>query len=86
MRREEGLSLRGGLLRVGPKSAGANPGPACYGRGGTEPTVTDANVILGYLDAKAFMGGRRPLDRAAAEAVVAASVAGVIGPPSASAL
>lgn len=60
----------GGIFRVGPESAGAMPGPASYGNGGTEPTVTDANIVLGYLDAAAFMGGRRPLDRAAAEAAV----------------
>jgi N-methylhydantoinase A len=60
----------GGIFRVGPESAGAVPGPACYGQGGEAPAVTDANVILGYLDAKAFMGGRRPLDTAAAEAAV----------------
>ncbi|MBR0715604.1 hydantoinase/oxoprolinase family protein [Bradyrhizobium liaoningense] len=60
----------GGIFRVGPESAGAMPGPASYGNGGEAPTVTDANVILGYLDAKAFMGGRRPLDTAAAEAAV----------------
>ncbi|MDA9530551.1 hydantoinase/oxoprolinase family protein [Bradyrhizobium sp. CCBAU 25338] len=60
----------GGTLRVGPESAGSVPGPACYGNGGVEPTVTDANVVLGYLDASAFMGGKRPLDRAAAEAAV----------------
>ncbi len=60
----------GGIFRVGPESAGAVPGPACYGQGGELPAVTDANVILGYLDAKAFMGGRRPLDREAAEAAV----------------
>jgi N-methylhydantoinase A len=47
----------GGAFRVGPKSAGANPGPACYGRGGTEPTVTDANVVLGRLDKNFFVGG-----------------------------
>ncbi|WP_448042775.1 hydantoinase/oxoprolinase family protein [Bradyrhizobium liaoningense] len=60
----------GGTLRVGPESAGSVPGPACYGNSGVEPTVTDANVVLGYLDASAFMGGKRPLDRAAAEAAV----------------
>ena len=52
-------------LRVGPESAGSVPGPACYGNGGQAATVTDANVVLGYLDAAAFMGGKRPLDRAA---------------------
>jgi N-methylhydantoinase A len=59
-----------GTLRVGPESAGSVPGPACYGNGGTAATVTDANVVLGYLDAAAFMGGERPLDRAAAEAAI----------------
>ncbi len=47
-----------GLLKVGPRSAGARPGPACYGHGGTEPTVTDANVVLGYIDAGRFLGGQ----------------------------
>ena len=47
-------------LRVGPESAGSVPGPACYGNGGTAATVTDANVVLGYLDAAAFMGGAAP--------------------------
>jgi len=55
-----------GLLRVGPHSAGADPGPACYGRGGTEPTVTDANLLLGYYDPGFFLGGRMALDREAA--------------------
>jgi N-methylhydantoinase A len=53
----------GGLLRVGPQSAGSRPGPACYGLGGAEATVTDADLVLGYLDAGAFLGGRMPLDR-----------------------
>ncbi|MFC7473311.1 hydantoinase/oxoprolinase family protein [Dankookia sp. GCM10030260] len=61
----------GGTLQVGPRSAGAVPGPACYGLGGTEPTVTDANLVLGYLDAANFLGGARRLDLAAAEAAVA---------------
>jgi N-methylhydantoinase A len=56
----------GGVLHVGPESAGAEPGPACYGRGGTRPTVTDANLVLGYLDAGRFLGGRASLDEAAA--------------------
>ncbi|WP_375779653.1 hydantoinase/oxoprolinase family protein [Bradyrhizobium sp. ma5] len=60
----------GRTLRVGPESAGSVPGPACYGNGGLAATVTDANVVLGYLDASAFMGGARPLDRAASEAAV----------------
>jgi N-methylhydantoinase A len=60
----------GGLLRVGPESAGANPGPACYARGGDRPTVTDAALLLGYLDAEYFLGGQIPLDGdAAAEAL-----------------
>jgi N-methylhydantoinase A len=57
-------------LRVGPESAGSVPGPACYGNGGEAATVTDANVVLGYLDAGAFMGGQRPLLSAASEAAV----------------
>lgn len=57
----------GGGLRVGPASAGATPGPACYGRGGTRPTVTDANLLLGRIDPDWFAGGRLPLDRQAAE-------------------
>ena len=60
----------GGALRVGPRSAGADPGPACYGRGGTEPTVTDANLVLGYLSAEAPLGGDVKLDRDAAAAAV----------------
>jgi N-methylhydantoinase A len=60
----------GGLLRVGPQSAGASPGPAAYGEGGTDATVTDASVVLGYLDPAGFLGGRRTLDRAAAEAAL----------------
>lgn len=60
----------GGLLRVGPRSAGASPGPACYGRGGTEPTVTDAAVVLGWIDPDFFLGGRIQLDaRAAGQAL-----------------
>ena len=60
----------GGLLRVGPQSAGSMPGPACYGRGGTKPTVTDASVVLGYIDPTYFNGGRMTLDHAAAERVI----------------
>ncbi len=60
----------GGLLRVGPHSAGADPGPVCYGRGGTEPTVTDAATVLGYLDPAYFLGGRMQLDLAGAREVV----------------
>jgi N-methylhydantoinase A len=57
----------GGALRVGPRSAGADPGPACYGRGGDEPTVTDANLLLGYLDSGSPLAGGVELDRRAAE-------------------
>ena len=60
----------GGILHVGPESAGAVPGPACYANGSSAATVTDANLVLGYLDPAAFLGGRRRLDRAAAEAAV----------------
>src|SRR5262249_6179681 len=60
----------GGLLRVGPHSAGARPGPACYGRGGSEATVTDANVVLGVIDPDYFLGGRMKLDRSRAEAAI----------------
>jgi N-methylhydantoinase A len=60
----------GGLLRVGPESAGAAPGPACYGQGGRQATVTDANLVLGRLQPEAFLGGNMRLDRAAAIAAV----------------
>lgn len=60
----------GGMLRVGPQSAGANPGPACYGGGGIEPTVTDANVVLGRIDPNNFLGGRMTLDANAARLAV----------------
>ena len=62
----------GGALRVGPRSAGAEPGPACYGRGGTEPTVTDANLLLGNLAASSTLAGGVPLDLDAAKAAVGA--------------
>ena len=60
-----------GLLKIGPESAGAEPGPACYGHGGDQPTVTDANLLLGYLDPRYFLGGRMALDTAAAESAMA---------------
>ncbi|MCU7844117.1 MAG: hydantoinase/oxoprolinase family protein [Candidatus Thiodiazotropha sp. (ex Monitilora ramsayi)] len=60
----------GGMLQVGPASAGADPGPACYGRGGSQPTVTDANLILGRLRSDAFLGGRMQLDPGAAKQAV----------------
>ncbi len=59
-----------GLLKVGPDSAGADPGPACYGRGGTQATVTDADLVLGYLDADHFLGGAMKLDTDAARAAI----------------
>jgi N-methylhydantoinase A len=59
-----------GGLQVGPQSAAADPGPACYGRGGTEPTVTDADVVLGIVDPEGFLHGAAPLDRGAAEVAV----------------
>ena len=62
----------GGLLRVGPESAGADPGPACYGRGGTAPTITDANLVMGRLDPGYFLGGEITLDAARSEVAVAA--------------
>jgi len=62
--------LEAGALRVGPKSAGADPGPACYGRGGTQPTVTDANLFLGRMDPEYFLGGEMTLDVGAAEEAI----------------
>lgn len=64
-----------GLLQVGPDSAGATPGPVCYGNGGSEPTVTDADLILGYLDEGSFLGGAIRLDRSAAEAAISSLLA-----------
>ncbi len=69
----------GGLLRVGPQSAGADPGPACYGKGGGEPTVTDADLVLGRLDPAFFAGGRMPLDPEAAERAVRERIAEPLG-------
>lgn len=69
----------GGALRVGPESAGSRPGPACYAAGGRRPTVTDANVALGYIDPGAFLGGRRLLRRDLAEQAIEEHVAGPLG-------
>ena len=69
----------GGLLRIGPQSAGAAPGPACYARGGTLPTTTDANLVLGYLDPAYFAGGRIKLDPAAARTAIEQHVAKPLG-------
>lgn len=70
-----------GLIKVGPDSVGADPGPACYGRGGSLATVTDADLVLGYLDPASFLGGRMRLDAAAAEAAIAQHVAKPLGLP-----
>ena len=64
-----------GTLQVGPQSASAQPGPACYGQGGTDPTVSDADLVLGYLDAGHFLGGRMKLDQAAAEKAIDVALA-----------
>ncbi len=66
-------------LQVGPQSAGSEPGPVCYGRGGENPTVTDANIVLGRLDADAFLGGEMKLDAAAARAAMGNKIAGPFG-------
>jgi N-methylhydantoinase A len=66
-------------LRVGPASAGANPGPVCYQRGGTEPTVTDCNLLLGYLDQKSLLGGELDISVAAAEAAITEKLAKPLG-------
>lgn len=69
----------GGALRVGPRSAGSNPGPACYGRGGKEPTVTDANLVLGYLNPGAIGGGKIALDTEAAREAILTRIADPLG-------
>ncbi|MGH7312693.1 MAG: hydantoinase/oxoprolinase family protein [Candidatus Rokuibacteriota bacterium] len=70
---------RMGLLKIGPDSAGADPGPACYNLGGRLPTVTDADLLLGYLDAEFFLGGRMPLGREAAERAIDEHIARPLG-------
>ncbi|MEX0279808.1 MAG: hydantoinase/oxoprolinase family protein [Arenibacterium sp.] len=69
----------GGAFRVGPRSAGAVPGPACYGRGGTEPTVTDAQVVLGRLDPERFLGGDLSIDKSLAEKAIKEHIADPLG-------
>ncbi len=69
----------GGLLRMGPESAGADPGPACYGRGGARPACTDADLVLGYLDPDFFAGGKIKLDAGAARRAIEEHVAGPMG-------
>lgn len=68
-----------GTLEVGPESASAAPGPACYGLGGTQPTVSDADVVLGYLNPAYFLGGRMPLDKACAQAAIETALAKPLG-------
>jgi len=68
-----------GLLKVGPDSAGADPGPVCYGRGGQQPTVTDANLVLGYLDPAYFLGGRMALDLSGARQAIQEKIAEPLG-------
>jgi N-methylhydantoinase A len=77
---------KGGMLRVGPQSAGANPGPACYGAGGTEATVTDANLVMGRISADNFLGGSMRLDVAAAEVAVGRIAAQIGMTPDAAAM
>ncbi len=69
----------GGLLRVGPESVGADPGPACYGRGGTQPTVTDANVVLGRLNPRFLLGGTLPIDARRSAAAIEEFIAKPMG-------
>jgi N-methylhydantoinase A len=69
----------GGFLCVGPRSAGADPGPVCYGRGGTQPTVTDADLVLGFLNPDYFLGGTQKLDRKAAASALEARIAAPLG-------
>src|SRR5690348_11275094 len=70
---------QGGALHVGPESAGAEPGPACYGYGGAEPTVTDADLVLGYLDPDYFLGGQLRIDLAAARGAIKERIADPLG-------
>ncbi|MNB75202.1 Acetophenone carboxylase gamma subunit [compost metagenome] len=69
----------GGMLQVGPRSAGSTPGPACYGRGGTEPTVTDVNLVLGYMNPDHFLGGEMKLDRSLSEEALRTHIANPLG-------
>jgi N-methylhydantoinase A len=69
----------GGFIHVGPESARSDPGPACYGRGGTRPTVTDANLVRGFLDASQFAGGTMTLEPSNSEVAIQAEVAGPLG-------
>ncbi len=71
--------VRNGFLSVGPESAGSSPGPACLGKGGTQPTVTDANVVLGFIDPDVYLGGTLRLDRQAALAAIQDNIADPLG-------
>jgi N-methylhydantoinase A len=73
--------IAGSAIRVGPESAGAVPGPACYGNGGSEPTITDANVVLGRLTPELFLGGEMRLDQDAAASAIQSKIAGPLGLP-----
>ncbi|MEK9684375.1 MAG: hydantoinase/oxoprolinase family protein [Rhodospirillaceae bacterium] len=70
---------RSNFLRVGPRSAGADPGPVCYGKGGTNPTVTDADIALGFLNPEYFLGGSQMLDKGAAERALAENIGKPLG-------
>lgn len=71
--------IEDGIMKVGPRSAGMDPGPVCYGRGGTEPTVTDADAVLGFLNPEFFLGGKMPLDREGAERAIKEKLADPLG-------
>lgn len=73
------VRISGGALRIGPDSAGSVPGPACYGIGGEDPTVTDAALLVGYLNPKRYLGGHRPLEPALAERAIASRLAERLG-------
>ncbi|MBI5442920.1 MAG: hydantoinase/oxoprolinase family protein [Deltaproteobacteria bacterium] len=73
------VTVRGGLIKIGPESAGSIPGPVCYGRGGARPTVTDADVVLGIVDPENFLGGRMKLDARAAARAIQEQVADPLG-------
>jgi len=69
----------GNMLKVGPQSAGADPGPVCYGKGGAQPTTTDANVVLGYINPDFYLGGELPIDKEAAAEAIQSEIAGPLG-------
>jgi N-methylhydantoinase A len=70
---------QGNMLKVGPQSAGADPGPACYAKGGSQPTTTDANVVLGFINPEFYLGGEFPIDQEAARRAVSQRIAGPLG-------